>query len=65
MAELAAGTGLRGRTRRFSDNAERARIAVGKAIRRAVDRAGEADRLIGDHLHDSVHTGMHCVYYTG
>jgi hypothetical protein len=65
MAELAAGTGLGGRTRRFSDNAERARIAVGKAIRRAVDRVGDADRLIGDHLHDSVHTGMHCAYYTG
>ena len=36
LAELAAGTGLGGRARSFSDNGERARLAVGKAIRRSI-----------------------------
>jgi hypothetical protein len=64
IAELGAGTGLGGRTRGFPDSAERARIAVGKAIRRAITRIQGADQFTGDHLHRSVHTGMRCAYYT-
>lgn len=62
VGQLSAASGLGGRTRGFTDDAERARIAVGKAIRRAIDRIAEADADIGMHLRDCVHTGMRCVY---
>ncbi|MFI6094453.1 hypothetical protein ACIA8G_02805 [Lentzea sp. NPDC051213] len=60
--EIAAATGLGGRTRTFSDSGERARIAVGKAIRRAVSALSSADPLIGDHVRERVRTGRRCSY---
>jgi hypothetical protein len=63
VGQLSAASGLGGRTRGFTDDAERARIAVGKAIRRAIDRISEADPVIGMHLRDCVHTGIRCVYW--
>jgi hypothetical protein len=65
IAELGAGTSLGGRTRSFSDSAERARIAVGKAIRRAISQIHDADELVGEHLRRSVNTGMRCAYLAG
>ncbi|MFI6133299.1 hypothetical protein [Micromonospora sp. NPDC051141] len=62
IEELAAVTGLGGRTRSFADAAERARISVGKAIRRAVMQATAVDPVIGDHLRSYVRTGMRCCY---
>jgi hypothetical protein len=62
LAELAAATGLGGRARRFPDSAEHARLAVGKAIRRAISRIHDADPFIGAHLRHTVHTGMQCSY---
>ncbi|GIJ43260.1 hypothetical protein Val02_01460 [Virgisporangium aliadipatigenens] len=62
IAELAAATGLGGRSRHFADGEERARIAVGKAIRRALARVAEADPVIGRALQDSVTTGLRCSY---
>ena len=62
MAELAGAAGLGGRMRRFPDSAERARIAAGKAIRRALARIADADAQIGDHLRNAVHTGVRCSY---
>ncbi|MCC5578849.1 hypothetical protein IMZ11_24795 [Microtetraspora sp. AC03309] len=61
-AELASATGLGGRPRPFAGNRERARIAVGKAIRRALDRISEADPVIGDELRATVRTGTRCCY---
>jgi hypothetical protein len=61
-AELASATGLRGRVRDFPTNHERARIAVGKAIRRALTHIAELDPVIGDHLAGTVHTGARCSY---
>ncbi|UQU63027.1 hypothetical protein COUCH_28920 [Couchioplanes caeruleus] len=63
IAQLGAGTGLGGRPRRFADGAENARLAVGKAIRRAIARVAEADRIVGDHLTGTVHTGIRCAYF--
>ncbi|MDT7783160.1 MAG: hypothetical protein QOF58_1579 [Pseudonocardiales bacterium] len=60
--EIAAATGLGGRSRSFSDAGERARIAVGKAIRRAVSALSAADAVIGDHVRDHVRTGRRCSY---
>jgi hypothetical protein len=63
--ELAAATGAGGRARRFTDDQERARVAVGKAIRRALDRIAAADPPIGAHLRGSVRTGQRCSYQPG
>jgi hypothetical protein len=60
--ELAAATGIGGRARSFAGNEERARIAVGKAIRRALDRIAEADPAIGDRLRATIRTGLRCSY---
>ncbi|WP_433257738.1 hypothetical protein ACQPYK_21370 [Streptosporangium sp. CA-135522] len=60
--ELAGATGLAGRLRTFTGSQERARIAVGKAIRRALDRITEADPIIGDELRATVETGVRCCY---
>jgi hypothetical protein len=38
---------------------------VGKAIRRALTRITAADAVIGEHLHQTVHTGVRCSYWPG
>ncbi len=65
LAQLAGAAGLGGRTRAFPDDGERARVAVGKAIRRALGRIAAADAVIGEHLSQSVHTGARCSYWPG
>ena len=62
-AELASAAGFGGRTRSFPDQPERARVAVGKAIRRALVRVTEADSVIGEHLGQAVRTGVRCSYW--
>jgi hypothetical protein len=64
-AQLTRAAGLSGRTRSFPDDAERARVAVGKAIRRALTRITEADPVIGAHLQQTVRTGTRCSYWPG
>ncbi|WP_433509031.1 hypothetical protein ACQP2T_34310 [Nonomuraea sp. CA-143628] len=61
--ELAAATGLAGRARQFAGSDERARIAVGKAIRRALVRIGEADPVIAERLRSAVVMGVRCSYH--
>ena len=60
--ELASATGLNGRARHFVDDRERARVAVQKAIKRAVDVIGEADPALAELLHETVTTGAGCSY---
>ena len=62
ISELTTTAGLSGRVRQFADNAERARISVGKAIRRALDRITAADQTIGEVLRASLSTGIRCRY---
>jgi hypothetical protein len=62
-AQLASAAGLGGRTRSFSDQPERARVAAGKAIRRALARITDADPVIGEHLTQTVRTGVRCSYW--
>ncbi|WP_410676041.1 hypothetical protein [Amycolatopsis sp. cmx-4-68] len=50
--------------REWFDRAK-ARIAVGKAIRRALTRIAAADAVIGDVLCDGVRTGARCGYHPG
>ena len=65
VAQLSSAAGLGGRTRAFPDQPERARVAVGKAIRRALARITEANGVIGEHLRQTVHTGVRCSYWPG
>jgi len=60
--QLAAATGLAGRVRNFTGNDERARVSVGKAIRRALKRIANVDPVIGEALEVGVHTGLRCSY---
>jgi hypothetical protein len=62
LAELASAAGLAGRARAFSNEHERARLAVGKAIRRTVAAVDRVDAVIGAHLHSGLHTGVRCSY---
>ena len=61
-AYLARGTGLGGRVRVTGSNAERARVAVRKAIVAALARIAETDAWLARHLNDRVHTGFRCSY---
>jgi hypothetical protein len=63
--ELASAAGFGGRTRSFSDQGERARVAVGKAIRRALVRIAQTDPAIGEHLRQTIRTGTRCSYWPG
>jgi hypothetical protein len=63
LAQLAGAAGLGGRARSFPGSDERARVAVGKAARRAIARIAVADPLIGEHLRQAVHTGGRCSYW--
>jgi hypothetical protein len=65
IGQLSSAAGFAGRTRAFPDQPERARVAVGKAIRRALARITEADPVIGEHLRQTVHTGVRCSYWPG
>ncbi|MCK2217671.1 hypothetical protein MF672_028330 [Actinomadura sp. ATCC 31491] len=62
VAELTAATGIGGRARPFAGSEERARIAVGKAIRRALSRIAAVDAVIGEELRATVQTGLRCCY---
>jgi hypothetical protein len=59
---LASGTGLGGRSRTTGSHAERARVAVRKAIVAALARIAETDPWLGRHLRDRVRTGFECRY---
>jgi predicted metalloprotease len=60
--ELARGVGLGGRDRRAGAAAERARVNVTRAIRKAIRRIAKYDPPLGAHLENSVRTGLFCVY---
>ncbi|TMR31232.1 hypothetical protein ETD85_26605 [Nonomuraea zeae] len=62
VSELSAATGIGGRPRPFTGSEERARIAVGKAIRRALSRIAAVDAAIGEELRATVQTGLRCCY---
>jgi hypothetical protein len=62
LDDLARATGLSGHDRCFADEAERARVSVHKAIRRAIVRLADADPAIGRLLARRVRTGVRCVY---
>jgi hypothetical protein len=62
LRELAGATGLGGRARSMGGTAERARVAVRKAIAAALDRIGAQDPATARLLRRAVHTGSVCRY---
>lgn len=60
--ELRRALGLGGRARTFAASPERARTAVRKAVKRALDAIDEADPRLGAELRAHVSTGFECCY---
>jgi hypothetical protein len=59
---LASAIGLGGRDRKTSSEAERARCAVTKRVKQAIQRIGDANSLLGHHLTARIRTGYFCSY---
>ena len=60
--ELARAVGLGGRSRLVGSNAERARVSVTRALRRAISRLHTLDPELAQHLDRFLRTGTYCVY---
>jgi non-specific serine/threonine protein kinase len=59
---LASAVGLGGRDRQTSSDTERARSAVTKCIRKAIQKIGDAIPSLGYHLAVRIKTGYFCSY---
>jgi predicted ATPase len=62
VQELSRAVGLGGRDRKAASAAERARQAVSKAIKAAIERIAHASPSLGRHLAATIHTGTFCSY---
>ncbi|MGZ4721742.1 MAG: hypothetical protein ACXVYY_06110 [Oryzihumus sp.] len=62
LEQLRGATGLGGRAREAGATAEKARVAVRKAVAAAIDRVAVADASLGRLLRDTVSTGRACRY---
>jgi len=62
LEQVAAATGLGGRVRRAGASAERARVAVRKAIAAAIARVDTVDPATARLLRDTIRTGSACTY---
>jgi hypothetical protein len=62
LEQVASATGLGGRRRQVGGSAERARVAVRKAIAAAIGRVDDVDAATGRLLRDTIRTGTACMY---
>jgi hypothetical protein len=62
VSELRRAVGLGGRARRANSANERARTAVQRRIRAAIERIAQAAPVLGQALQESIRTGTFCVY---
>src|SRR5262249_27824622 len=62
-SRLAGALGLGGRSRRSSTDAERARVAVTKAIKATIRQIRAESPELGRHLSTAVSTGYFCCYH--
>jgi hypothetical protein len=60
--ELSRAVGLGGRDRPAGAAAERARVAVTRSLRDAIERIGRQAPTLGRHLQRAVRTGIYCRY---
>jgi hypothetical protein len=59
---LSSGSGLSGRQRKASDDLERNRKTVSKAITKAIERITKTHKELGNHLNAHISCGDHCSY---
>jgi len=62
ITELSHAVGLGGRLRAAGSDSERARMAVARAIRYAIDRLAAHNAALACHLDNCIHTGTYCCY---
>jgi hypothetical protein len=62
LTELRRTTGLGGRARQTTAEAERARVNVTRTLRTAIERISDKAPAAGAHLHKSIRTGLACRY---
>src|SRR5690606_23777224 len=62
VAELKHAVGLAGRLRSVGSDAERARTAVTRSIRYALDRIEQHHPVLAAHLRRAIDTGTYCSY---
>jgi hypothetical protein len=62
IAELSSAVGLGGRLRSSGSDAERARTAVTRSLRYALERLAEHHESAAHHLQRSLRTGTYCAY---
>lgn len=60
--ELGRAVGLGGRDRRAGSPAERARVSVTRAVRRAIARIRDHHPALAEHLDRFIRTGTYCAY---
>jgi len=61
-AEIAAASGLHGRSRKTADHVERARSMVSKRIRATIAKIHQRQSSLGYHLTTCIKTGYFCAY---
>jgi hypothetical protein len=62
VRELSHAVGLGGRDRRAASASERARVAVTRAVRKAIGQIAQHDPELGEHLDHTIRTGTSCTY---
>ena len=62
LSELRALTGLGGRSRVVSNEAERARVNVTRTLRATIATIAASAPRVGAHLNDAIRTGVACAY---
>jgi hypothetical protein len=62
LAELTRGLGLGGRGRRTGGSSERARTAVSRALRYALEEVASQNQPAAEHLRAGLRTGAYCSY---
>jgi tetratricopeptide (TPR) repeat protein len=62
VRELSNAFGIGGRSRKARATSERARVAVTRALRTAINRISEHHPALGQHLGHAIRTGTYCSY---
>src|SRR6185503_5415189 len=62
VTELTRAVGFGGRTRLTGDSSERARTAVTRTLRYAIDQLAIQHQPAAEHFRNSIHTGTYCSY---
>jgi hypothetical protein len=62
LDHLSKSLGLKGKTRKVSDQIDKARSAVTWRIRAAIKKINAVNEPLGNHLSNSIKTGIFCSY---